>query len=680
MIKKVDERIRTLIENCVKAHHRSIVIIGDKSPDQTSEEVNPEGAPEKVDPFSLFIETAGITYCLYRDSQRILGNTFGMCILQDFEALTPNLLARTIETVEDLRGVIPFDDKGQIDVVIVISLSSITHSWIGDVVFLHDSSSSSPIIAVLYQDESDDMDCYVATRTVSLEDKIFNPGPWSVRRVFHAAESLIPIPYPICGVLVIGNNQIMYRCGEELISTAVEQFVPSANGIFSVDGSRYLLGNEKGQIYKLDIICELGITCHCFLPDREPMFSLLDNAHETKFSKASAYALQLTFSLLCKKVERKVRDICLLNSADFPNGPSIAEYSRLVLCEDIELLNISSIKIDMLPQHICHQKASRTYAMCCVPVDDPSGRASIQLLNDHLERDTAYLLHEYEHGSSIVSCSFSTDNSTYYCVGTSCREDQEEAQDEDDAQDKDDDKDQDDAQNEDDDEAQDEEREKHHGRILVLSVNDRKPKLKLISEIKTRKAVTALSNFNGKLLAGVGSKIHVYKWDGSRQLNFECSYKHDVSFISLQARDDTILAIDEYGRRLVLKYKHEGTIDYAIGQADILDRAICSEFVDNENFLFGSEDCLFALSRDGVLVSSERIRPSLKDIGEFGLGDVARRLRYNSNGKIPSILFGTSSGGFGVVALLCSDEYSFLKDLQEKVKESIKFRGLEKRA
>ncbi|KAL6569003.1 DNA damage-binding protein 1a [Orobanche gracilis] len=472
--------------------------------------------------------------------------------------------------------VIPFDDKGQIDVVIVISLSSITHSWIGDVVFLHDSSSSSPIIAVLYQDESDDMDCYVATRTVSLEDKIFNPGPWSVRRVFHAAESLIPIPYPICGVLVIGNNQIMYRCGEELISTAVEQFVPSANGIFSVDGSRYLLGNEKGKIYKLDIICELGMSL--FPPDREPMFSLLDNAHETKFSKASAYALQLTFSLLCKKVERKVRDICLLNSADFPNGLAIAEYSRL-------------------------------------------------------------------HGSSIVSCSFSTDNSTYYCVGTSCREDQEEAQDEDDAQDKDDDKDQDDAQNEDDDEAQDEEREKHHGRILVLSVNDRKPKLKLISEIKTRKAVTALSNFNGKLLAGVGSKIHVYKWDGSRQLNFECSYKHDVSFISLQARDDTILAIDEYGRRLVLKYKHEGTIDYAIGQADILDRATCSEFVDNENFLFGSEDYLFALSRDGVLVSSERIRPSLKDIGEFGLGDVARRLRYNSNGKIPSILFGTSSGG-----------------------------------
>ena len=32
--------------------------------------------------------------------RRVLGRTYGMCVLQDFEALTPNLLARTLETVE----------------------------------------------------------------------------------------------------------------------------------------------------------------------------------------------------------------------------------------------------------------------------------------------------------------------------------------------------------------------------------------------------------------------------------------------------------------------------------------------------------------------------------------------------------------------------------------------------
>ncbi|XWS33239.1 hypothetical protein CRYUN_Cryun22dG0064400 [Craigia yunnanensis] len=177
MRKKVDERIRTLIENGVKTRHRSMfVIIGDKSRDQAppfsfslsfffpsslffclivnlhymlskavvksrptvlwcykdklelSSHKKKRGKqikklmqrglldPEKVDPFSLFIETGGLTYCLYKDSERILGNTFGMCILQDFEALTPNHLARTIETVQG----------GGLIVLLLRSLSSLT--------------------------------------------------------------------------------------------------------------------------------------------------------------------------------------------------------------------------------------------------------------------------------------------------------------------------------------------------------------------------------------------------------------------------------------------------------------------------------------------------------------------------------------------------------------------------
>ncbi|KAJ1615011.1 KRE33p like superfamily I ATPAse fused to an acetylase [Cryptosporidium canis] len=51
------------------------------------------------DPFELFVTNADIRYCYYKDSHSILGRTFGMCILQDFEAITPNILCRTIETV-----------------------------------------------------------------------------------------------------------------------------------------------------------------------------------------------------------------------------------------------------------------------------------------------------------------------------------------------------------------------------------------------------------------------------------------------------------------------------------------------------------------------------------------------------------------------------------------------------
>lgn len=52
------------------------------------------------DPFDLFVSSTEIRYTYYKESHKILGNTYQMLILQDFEALTPNLLCRTIETVE----------------------------------------------------------------------------------------------------------------------------------------------------------------------------------------------------------------------------------------------------------------------------------------------------------------------------------------------------------------------------------------------------------------------------------------------------------------------------------------------------------------------------------------------------------------------------------------------------
>lgn len=52
------------------------------------------------DPFELFLSATDIRWCYYSETHKVLGRTYGMCVLQDFEALTPNLLARTIETVE----------------------------------------------------------------------------------------------------------------------------------------------------------------------------------------------------------------------------------------------------------------------------------------------------------------------------------------------------------------------------------------------------------------------------------------------------------------------------------------------------------------------------------------------------------------------------------------------------
>jgi N-acetyltransferase 10 len=52
------------------------------------------------DPFQVFITTTDIKYCYYKDTHTVLGNTFGMLVLQDFEGVTPNVMCRTMETIE----------------------------------------------------------------------------------------------------------------------------------------------------------------------------------------------------------------------------------------------------------------------------------------------------------------------------------------------------------------------------------------------------------------------------------------------------------------------------------------------------------------------------------------------------------------------------------------------------
>ncbi|KZS93422.1 DUF699-domain-containing protein [Sistotremastrum niveocremeum HHB9708] len=141
MKKQLDPRIPILINNAVQKNNRSFfVLVGDKGRDQivnlhfllsqarvsarpsvlwcykkelgfTSHRKKREAKIKRdvkrgvreaneQDPFEIFVTVTDIRYTYYKDSHKILGNTFGMCVLQDFEAITPNLLARTIETVE----------------------------------------------------------------------------------------------------------------------------------------------------------------------------------------------------------------------------------------------------------------------------------------------------------------------------------------------------------------------------------------------------------------------------------------------------------------------------------------------------------------------------------------------------------------------------------------------------
>lgn len=42
------------------------------------------------DPFELFVAATNIRYCYYNETHKILGNTFGMCVLQVGDFFQPD--------------------------------------------------------------------------------------------------------------------------------------------------------------------------------------------------------------------------------------------------------------------------------------------------------------------------------------------------------------------------------------------------------------------------------------------------------------------------------------------------------------------------------------------------------------------------------------------------------------
>lgn len=51
---------------------------------------------------------------------------------------------------------------------------------------------------------------HVKTYEVALKDKDFVEGPWSQNSLDNGADLLIPVPPPLCGVLIIGEETIVY--------------------------------------------------------------------------------------------------------------------------------------------------------------------------------------------------------------------------------------------------------------------------------------------------------------------------------------------------------------------------------------------------------------------------------------------------------------------------------------
>ncbi|KAJ8449900.1 hypothetical protein Cgig2_029262 [Carnegiea gigantea] len=168
----------------------------------------------------------------------------------------------------DNGQVIPFDNKGQLKEAFNIRLEELQ---VLDIKFLY--GCSRPTIVVLYQVLSyvlaslvvensrfflqDNKDArHVKTYEVSLKDKDFVEGPWSQNNLDNGADLLIPVPPPLCGVIIVGEETIVYCSATAFKAIPIRPSITRAYGRVDADGSRYLLGDHAGLLHLLVITHE----------------------------------------------------------------------------------------------------------------------------------------------------------------------------------------------------------------------------------------------------------------------------------------------------------------------------------------------------------------------------------------------------------------------------------------
>ncbi|KAL0407520.1 UNVERIFIED_CONTAM: DNA damage-binding protein 1 [Sesamum latifolium] len=163
---------------------------------------------------------------------------------------------------DGLFKVIPFDNKGQLKEAFNIRLEELQ---VLDIKFCM-AARGQPLLYFTSQyfvrvdgfsRPQDNKDArHVKTYEVTLKDKDFVEGPWSQNNLDNGADLLIPVPPPLCGVLIIGEETIVYCSASAFKAIPIRPSITRAYGRVDADGSRYLLGDHNGLLHLLVITHE----------------------------------------------------------------------------------------------------------------------------------------------------------------------------------------------------------------------------------------------------------------------------------------------------------------------------------------------------------------------------------------------------------------------------------------
>lgn len=118
-----------------------------------------------------------------------------------------------------------------------------------DLEFLH--GCANPTIICIHQDMTGR---HVKTHEISLKEKEFTKTPWKQDNIELDASIVIPVPEPLGGAIIIGQESILYHSGKSYVVVAPQIIKSSVIVCYAkvdVNGERYLLGDLSGRLFML---------------------------------------------------------------------------------------------------------------------------------------------------------------------------------------------------------------------------------------------------------------------------------------------------------------------------------------------------------------------------------------------------------------------------------------------
>ncbi|KAG1174443.1 hypothetical protein G6F70_004910 [Rhizopus microsporus] len=347
----------------------------------------------------------------------------------------------------------------------------------------------------------------------------------------------------------------------------------------------------------------------------------------------------------------------------FPDAIALITKEGLVIgrMEEIQKLHVTKISTIDTPRRIAYQESSKSFGIITERISSAEYDAStvtggFEVLDDQslTVLDRVYFK-QFERPLSLTTVVFENDPNEYYVVATGKDVDVFEHQ--------------------------------SVGRILVLQYTSDRSPLRLVSQLKTEGMVDCVRAFEGKLLASVKGRLHVYRWErtltGGQLVSISSKRLPSVTEC-ITTHGDYIMTGDLVYSVVMFQFDRSTQQLVEVAAHEKVKEVLAIESID-ENLMIGAEKDghLFVLEHCQDEASADE--PLLDMISGWHLGDMVSRFRFGSLGMnnvdpdsrpvAPSLIFGTSSGAIGIVADLSAERFKLLNQMQYNMTKAVKSIG-----